>query len=240
MSRNVPDEIRNLTEAHLFTSREMNVADRVRVKGDVFSGKDVDIGVDAIVDGDVYSNKNVKLRNRAKVKNVYYGVNYELQDGATYVSSTHLSSSSVPVIPTFNFASGNNNVLVESSQSYSMVAGVYGDFTARSDKNITFAAGEYYFRNFYTDSRVKLNFSPGTRIWISGNLRIGNDCKLIHFGQPGDLFVYANGNVTIETNGNIHAVLVAPNASVSVSTGTHIYGYIIGKSLNIQPNVTIE
>ena len=51
---------------------------------------------------------------------------------------------------------------------------------------------------------------------------------------------FAGGNVTIETNVDVRAVLVAPNAAVSISTGTKIYGYVIGKSLNVQPNVTIE
>ncbi len=240
MSVIVPDEIRNLTTAHLFASYEMNVADRVHVKGDVFSGNDFAIGVDASVDGDVYSSKSVTLRNRAHVKNVYYGMNFNVQDGATYESSTKLTSVNVPVIPTYNFGYGESGILVESPQSSSLVAGSYKDFTARSGTNISFAAGDYYFRNFYTDSRVNLTFAPGTRIWVSGDLRIGNDCKLQHSGQTGDLFVYAGGNVTIETNVEARAVLVAPNAAVSISTGTKIYGYVIGKSLNVQPNVTIE
>ena len=87
---------------------------------------------------------------------------------------------------------------------------------------------------------MKLTFASGTRIWVSGDLRIGNDCKLLHSGQTGDLFVYVGENVTIETNVDVRAVLVAPNATVSISTGTKIYGYVIGKSLNVQPNVTIE
>ena len=240
MSVIVPDEIRNLTTAHLFASYEMNVADRVHVKGDVFSGNDFAIGVDASVDGNVYSSKSVTLRNRAHVKNVYYGVNFNVQDGATYESSTLLTSINVPVIPTYNFGYGESGILVESPQSSSLVAGSYKDFTARSGTNISFAAGDYYFRNFYTDSRVNLTFAPGTRIWVSGDLRIGNDCKLQHSGQTGDLFLYAGGNVTIKTNVEARAVLVAPNAAVSISTGTKIYGYVIGKSLNVQPNVTIE
>lgn len=240
MSDNVPDEIRNLTTAHLFASHDVNVADRVHVKGDAFSGNDAVVGADASVDGDVYSGKSVVLRNRAHVENVHYGVTFNVQDGASYESSTHLSSVNVPAIPTFNFISGENNVLIEQSQQSSMIAGTYKDFTARTGVNVIFSAGDYYFRNFYTDSRVNLNFTPGTRIWIGGDLRIGNDCKLWHLGQNGDLFVYVNGGMTIETNADIRAVLVAPNASGSISTGTKIHGYVIGKSLNIQPNAIIE
>ena len=240
MSTFVPDEIRNLTTSHLFASREMNIADRVQVKGDVFSGNDLDIGVDALVDGDVYSGKSVKLRNGAHVKNVHYGMNFNIQDGATFESSTFLTSVNVPVIPTYNFGYGESKILVESPQSLSVVAGSYKDFTAKLGTNVSFAAGDYYFRNFYTDSGVKLTFASGTRIWVGGNLRIGNDCKLLHSGQTGDLFVYVGENVTIETNVDVRAVLVAPNATVSISTGTKIYGYVIGKSLNVQPNVTIE
>ena len=237
-SDNVPVEIRNLTTARLFASQEMNVADNVLVKGDVFSGNNVAVGADALIDGDVYSTRGVILRNRAYVKNVYYGVNFYVLDGAFFESSTQLPSFNVPVIPTYNFTSGERDVLVDVSTS--MVAGTYRDFTVKTGENVSFAAGDYYFRNFYTDSHVNLNFSPGSRIWISGDLRIGNDCKLLHSGKTGDLFVYVGGGVNIETNVNFHAVLVAPNASVFVSTETLVHGYIIGKSLNIQPNVTVE
>ena len=162
-----------------------------------------------------------------------------MQNGASYESFTLLSSVVVPVISSFNFVYGESDILVESSQN-SLSSGKYRDFSARTDAKVTFSAGDYYFRNFYTDSRVNLVLAPGTRIWISGDLRIGNDCHVLHFGQMGDLFVYVGGNVIVETNVDFHAVLVAPNASVSISTGTRIYGYIFGKSLNVQPNVTIE
>lgn len=240
MSDNVPDDIRNITTARIFTSNEMNIADRVVIKGDVFSGTQLSIGVETSVDGDVYSATKVNLRNRSNVKNVYYGVDFDVQNGASYESSTHLSSVVVPFISSFNFIYGEGDILIESSQSNSLSAGMYRDFSARTDAKVTFSAGDYYFRNFYTDSRVNLVFAPGTRIWISGDLRIGNDCHAQHFGQMGDLFVYVGGNVIIETNVDLHAVLVAPNTSVSISSGTRVYGYIFGKSLNVQPNVTIE
>lgn len=240
MSDNVPDDIRNITTARIFTSNEMNIADRVVIKGDVFSGTQLSIGVETSVDGDAYSATKVNLRNRSNVKNVYYGVDFDVQNGASYESSTHLSSVVVPLISSFNFIYGEGDILIESSQSNSLSAGMYRDFSARTDAKVTFSAGDYYFRNFYTDSRVNLVFAPGTRIWISGDLRIGNDCHAQHFGQMGDLFVYVGGNVIIETNVDLHAVLVAPNTSVSISSGTRVYGYIFGKSLNVQPNVTIE
>ena len=63
---------------------------------------------------------------------------------------------------------------------------------------------------------------------------------MLYEGRSGDLFVYVSGNVSLETNVEMHAVLVAPEANMSVSTGVHVYGYLIGKSLNIQPNVIVE
>ena len=240
LSSNVPNEIRNLSRARLYATGEMNIADNVSVKGQLFAGGNMNIGVTTSVTGDVYSAKSVMLRNRCNVGNVYYVSRLDVQDGAKYKTATRQSSMSVRAIPTFSVTAGSNSVLVESQQYRSMVSGRYKNFTARSNTTINFSAGDYYFRDFYTDSNVKMNFSPGTRIWVSGNLRIGNDNKLLQSGRVGDLFIYVAGSVTVETGVTMKTVLVAPNASVSVSSRTHIYGYLIGKSINIQPNVIVE
>ena len=240
LSSNVPNEIRNLSRARLYATGEMNIADNVSVKGQLFAGGNMNIGVTTSVTGDVYSAKSVMLRNRCNVGNVYYVSRLDVQDGAKYKKATRQSSMSVRAIPTFSVVVGSNSVLVEPQQSRSMVSGRYKNFTARANTTINFSAGDYYFRDFYTDSNVKMNFSPGTRIWVSGNLRIGNDNKLLQSGRVGDLFIYVAGSVTVETGVTMKAVLVAPNASVSVSSRTHIYGYLIGKSINIQPNVIVE
>ena len=240
LSSNVPNEIRNLSRARFYATGEMNIADNVSVKGQLFAGGNMNIGVTTSVTGDVYSAKSVMLRNRCNVGNVYYVSRLDVQDGAKYKKATRQSSMSVRAIPTFSVTAGSNSVLVESQQYRSMVSGKYKNFTARSNTTINFSAGDYYFRDFYTDSNVKMNFSPGTRIWVSGNLRIGNDNKLLQSGRVGDLFIYVAGSVTVETGVTMKAVLVAPNASVSVSSRTHIYGYLIGKSINIQPNVIVE
>lgn len=240
MSTNVPIEIRNLTSAHLFAVEGMAIADNVSVRGHVFSDGDFEIGVSSSVYGDVYSRNNVVLRNHSVVGNVYYGNNFESLDGARYESKTHWVPQNNQLIPTYTFASGELNILVNECSTQNIFSGSYKDFTARTGAVVEFAAGDYYFKNFYTDSRVTLNFSPGTRIWISGDMRIGNGNKMLHAGNTGDLFIYAGGNVSIETNVEMSAVLVAPRSIVSISTGTHVRGYVIGKRVNVQPNVIVE
>lgn len=240
MSENVPNEIRNLTEARLFTYGQMDLADNVVVNGTLFAGGNVNVGVSASVSGDVFSNENVTLRNRCNVGNVYYRGRLEVQDGAYYGSSTQLPSTVVPAIPSFEIVAGSTNIIVEPQQARSLLGGKYGDFIARANTVVNFAAGDYYFRDFYTDSNARLNFAPGSRVWIKGNLRIGNDNRLLQSGEVGDLFVYVAGNASLETNVEMHAVLVVPNNNLSVSVGSHIYGYLIAKSLNIQPNVIVE
>lgn len=240
MSENVPNEIRNLTEARLFTYGQMDLADNVVVNGTLFAGGNVNVGVSASVSGDVFSNENVTLRNRCNVGKVYYGNRLEVQDGAHYIASTQLPSAVVPPIPSFEIVAGSTNIIVEPQQARSLLGGKYGDFIARANTVVDFAAGDYYFRDFYTDSNARLNFAPGSRVWIKGNLRIGNDNRLLQSGEVGDLFVYVAGNASLETNVEMHAVLVVPNNNLSVSVGSHIYGYLIAKSLNIQPNVIVE
>ena len=194
----------------------------------------------SVVDGDVYSKGNILLRNHAEVGNVFYGGTFESLDGAKYLSKTHGVPQSAPVIPTYTVAPGESDVLVNNNSVQSLVASSYKDFTARTDAVVNFAPGDYHFKNFYTDSRVKLNFSPGTRIWISGDLRIGNNNKILHTGNTGDLFVYVGSDVSIETDVEMSVVLVAPRSMVSISTGTHVRGYVIGRLINVQPNVIVE
>lgn len=240
LSENVPDEIRNLTTSRVFVSGEMIVADNVVIRGAVQAGESVDVGASALVDGDVYSGRNVTLRNNSNVADVYYGISFDAQNGAQYGIVTHLQSVSVQPIPTFSMVPGNADVLVEQPQTRYLMSGRYGNFTARTNTTINFAAGDYYFRDFYTDSRVQMVFEPGTRIWVGGNLRIGNGGRMMYEGRSGDLFVYVSGSVSLETNVEMHAVLVAPEANMSVSTAVHVYGYLIGKSINIQPNAIVE
>ena len=240
LSGNVPDEIRNLTTSHVFASGQMIVADNVVIRGSAQAGGSIDVGASALVEGDVYSGGNVTLRNNSNVADVYYGISFDAQNGAQYGIVTHLQSVSVQPIPTFSMVPGNADVLVEQPQTRYLMSGSYGNFTARTNTTVNFAAGDYYFRDFYTDSRVQMVFEPGSRIWVGGNLRIGNGGRMLYEGRSGDLFVYVSGNVSLETNVEMHAVLVAPEANMSVSTGVHVYGYLIGKSLNIQPNVIVE
>lgn len=240
MSDNVPDEIRNLTQTHLFAESNVIISDFVSIKGDVYTNGNFDMGVSSVVDGDVYSKGNVLLRNHAEVGNVFYGGTFEALDGAKYLFKTQWVSQGAPVIPTYTIAPGESDVLVNNNSSQSLTANSYRDFTARTDAVVEFAPGDYYFKNFYTDSRVKLNFSPGTRIWVSGDLRIGNNNKLVHSGNSGDLFIYVGSNVSIETNVEMAVVLVAPRSTVSISTGTHVRGYVIGRKVIVQPNVILE
>jgi hypothetical protein len=198
------------------------------------------MGVSSVVDGNIYAKGNVLLRNRAEVGDVFYGGSFEAFDGARYLFKTQWLSQGTTVIPTYTIALGESDVLVNNNSSQSLTANSYRDFTARTDAVVEFAPGDYYFKNFYTDSRVKLNFSPGTRIWVSGDLRIGNNNKLVHSGNSGDLFIYVGSNVSIETNVEMSVVLVAPRSTVSISTGTHVRGYVIGRNVIVQPNVILE
>lgn len=240
MSTNVPVEVRNVSTATIFATSDVYLADNVSVKGDILAGHDLNIGVTTSAKNNVYSGGSVTLRNRADVASVYYVSNLEVQDGAHYTSAAQLSNMTVTPLPTYSFATGTASVLVESGVSTSLTGGSYDSFTARTGSTVSFGAGDYYFSSFYTDSDVNMNFAPGTRIWVNGNLRIGNGCRMVHSGKVGDLFVYVNGNVTVETNVEIHAVLLAPNARISFSTGLHVYGYVYSNAFSIQPNSVIE
>ena len=240
ISENVPDVIRSIANAKIYSTGSLALADRVTVSGNIFAGSVVNFGVTTTNNNNIYSGNSVVLRNNAVVNDIYYVNNLELQDGAKYNSATKLSSLVVPVIPTYMVSYGTSDVLVESLQTRNLSAGSYRDFTARNESNIHFEAGDYYFRSFYADSKVNMTFAPGTRIWIAENLRIGNENKLQHNGKIGDLFIYVGQNASIETKVYLNAVVVAPNADVRIPSGGYVRGYIYAKSLDVQPDCTIE
>lgn len=240
LSINVPDEIRNLTTAQIYATDEIYLADNVRVEGSVFAGKYANIGVSTSVSNSIYSGGAIMLRNRSRVNEAYYTTTLETQDGALYANATKLTRLNVIPIPTYQISFGNVDVIVEPGKTLSMNPGKYASFIARAETIINFAAGDYYFKSFYTDSRVKMSFAPGTRVWINGDLRIGNECSLLQPDKKGDLFVYAGGNASFETGVELQAVFVAPNAYVSLSSRSHLYGCIFSKSFNVQPNVVLE
>lgn len=240
ISENVPDVIRSIANAKIYSTGSLALADRVTVSGNIFAGSVVNFGVTTTNNNNIYSGNSVVLRNNAIVNGIYYVNNLELQDGAKYNSATKLSSLVVPVIPTYMVSYGTSDVLVESLQTRNLSAGSYRDFTARNESNIHFEAGDYYFRSFYADSKVNMTFAPGTRIWIAENLRIGNENKLQHNGKIGDLFIYVGQNASIETKVYLNAVVVAPNADVRIPSGGYVRGYIYAKSLDVQPDCTIE
>ncbi|NLG38771.1 MAG: hypothetical protein GX545_02465 [Fibrobacter sp.] len=240
ISENVPKEIRGITSAMIYATGNINIADRVSVAGDVFAGAYVNIGVTTSTTNNIYSGNSILLRNRANVNNVYYVNVFEIQDGATYKSATKLNVLNVPPLPTYSVNYGSSEIIVEPQQSINMSAGSYKDFMARSETTVYFEAGDYYFKSFYTDSKVNMIFAPGTRIWIAENLRLGNENKLQQNDKKGDLFVYVGQNVSVETMVQINAVIVAPNADMRLSSGCYVRGYLFAKSLDVQPECVIE
>ncbi len=240
ISENVPKEIREITSAMIYATGNINIADRVSVAGDIFAGAYVNIGVTTSTTNNIYSGNSILLRNRANVNNVYYVNAFEIQDGATYKSATKLNVLNVPALPTYSVSYGSSDIIVEPQKSINMSAGLYKNFTARGETTVYFEAGDYYFKSFYTDSKVNMIFAPGTRIWIAENLRLGNENKLQQNDKKGDLFIYVGQNVSVETMVQMNAVIVAPNADMRLSSGCYVRGYLFAKSLDVQPECIIE
>ena len=240
ISDNVPDIFRSITKAKIYTTGNVTLADRVTVYGDVFAGNNVNVGVATLNGKSIYAGNSLVLRNRADVNDVYYVNFLEVQDGASYKSATKLNSMRIPVIPTIGVYYGITDVVIDARQNKNISSGSYKDFVARDETTIHFGAGDYYFKSFYTDSRVTMEFEPGTRIWIAENVRIGNYNKLQQTSRYGDFFIYVGQDVSVETNVQMDAVVVAPHADVRLSSGSHIRGYVYAQSLDVQPDCIVE
>ena len=237
LTHNVPDGVKDIAYAKFLITGNLRVGNRVSVAGTIAAGGRVEVGVETYALEGTISGDDIFLANRSQVDGLRLIGNLHVQDGAVYGSVINEPNLAIPTMPSFSFATGSSDIIVEPGQNGNVSPGAYRNFAAREKSKIHFAAGDYYFDSFWTDPYVELEFEPGTRIWVTNGFNIANFSRVVHTGATGDLFVYvgASGYISIGNNVQMKAVLYAPQASVQIFDHTIFEGFIWSANFNVEP-----
>ena len=237
LTHNVPDGVKDIAYAKFLITGNLRVGNRVSVAGTIAAGGRVEVGVETYALEGTISGDDIFLANRSQVDGLRLIGNLHVQDGAVYGSVINEPNLAMPTMPSFSFATGSSDIIVEPGQNGNVSPGAYRNFAAREKSKIHFAAGDYYFDSFWTDPYVDLEFESGTRVWIANGLNVANFSRVTHTGDTGDLFVYvgSSGFVSIGNNVQMKAVLYAPQASVQVYDHTVFEGFVWSANFNVEP-----
>jgi hypothetical protein len=89
-----------------------------------------------------------------------------------------------------------------------------------------------------------MNTSSGPiNINVNGQLNFGDRSTQIINPDPNMVSYYTNynGNISVGTNNQIMAgAIIAPNATISVYSGTKVKGVVCTKVLRLEPDCTLD
>ena len=179
---------------------------------------------------------------------------------ACTASGTPSASSS----PTFTVGSGSDGSITTGFQgATSRPAGDYGGVSLGNRSSLTFTTsnGTYLTKSFTTQDRAEIYFQDGD-YWIDGNLQLANDTLLAYVGSggsvrifvrgsvtfnfntefdgfaPGQLLVYATGNINVQTRETIPAFLYA-GGTLTLGFRASVAGGVSGAQVNAGQNTVV-
>lgn len=240
----IPQIYESIYKHKLATTGDLKFADNVNVSGIEFVGNNVEVGANARINGTLTSMGDMHLRNDSYTSKIVVGEKLNVENGARYESVIQ-EKDQIPLIPTVDFAVGENDVNVWNNQTAILKPGKYKTLHVYSNATVYFEAGSYYFENFEIEADAKIVFEnkiDGMQIWIQEILRIGDRVQFVCEGGADQLMIYSNTNqmVYLGVSSELKATLIIPNGSASFSPNSVWIGKVWAKSIDIQPNVTVK
>ncbi len=239
----IPQEYVPLLNYKMYAQGNLIISDRVKLASGSYSCSYVNVGANASVLGTLYSNGNVDLRSHSYVESLYYSGSLNVQDGAHFGNGVQ-ASIDLPQLPLMNVAAGTSDITVANGQNLTLVPGKYKKLQIYSNATVSFEPGEYFFESVVIEPDASiyfLNRDFPIRLWIQGNLSIGDRVKPFTNGLSEDLFIYTNtNNLYLGVTSMMRAILVAPNASINMASRSQWGGQIWAKEITIQPDVIVE
>lgn len=126
-----------------------------------------------------------------------------------------------------------------------------GTISLSNNKTMYLPPGDYQLNSLSLSNNSNLTLQPGSsgygivRLFFNGTvsgtnvIQMGNNSNMNNNSQnPGMLQIWYNGakTVALSNNAALYAVIYAPNAAVNTSNNGHIYGSVVGKTLNFSNN----
>ena len=227
----------------VFASGNLNISDRVKFLGGTYGCSNVNVGANANVKGELRVKNNAELRSNSYTEKLVVGGNVNKQQGARVGTLTR-QTPSLPSLTQKNVSYGSSNIVVGNNTTKVLQPGTYKQLHVFSGANVSFEGGEYRFESFVIEPDVRLTFknsSTPVRIWVQGNLNFGDRTQVSSSSTNSKLFIYTNAyNIYMGVTSSMHAILVAPKASINIASGYTFSGQIWAKEITIQPDATIK
>ena len=222
----------------------IDISDNSMILGDVFTTR-FQLGAESKIYGNVDASNECTLRAKSHITgNLRYGEPCNSETGATIASTKQASLTKPSVnIPTFVFSDSAKDVNI--SKSETLPPGEYGTLNAKKRAKIKFSSGSYKFQSIHTDPNVQLSFdltAGPVKIDVASDVHFGNKCLFaIKGGNPNEITWNINGkSIEMGTDGLYFGSIIAPNASVSIESRTHLVGSVYANKLTLSPKSTIS
>ena len=106
-----------------------------------------------------------------------------------------------------------------------------GDFVLDGGQEITLSSGTYHFRNMTVNGGGRLLINGDVTIYIEKKMTYDNGTSANPGADPISLKLFVgDGPVKIQGGHDLHAVLYAPQADVTVDNNAGFFGSIIGRN----------
>lgn len=222
----------------------IDISDNSMILGDIFTTR-FQLGAESKIYGNVDASNECTLRAKSLITgNLRYVEPCNSETGATIASTKQASLTKPSVnIPTFVFSDSAKDVNI--SKSETLPPGEYGTLNAKKRAKIKFSSGSYKFQSIHTDPNVQLSFdltAGPVKIDVASDVHIGNKCLFaIKSGNPSEITWNINGkSIEMGTDGLYFGSIIAPNASVSIESRTHLVGSVYANKLTLSPKSTIS
>jgi acetyltransferase-like isoleucine patch superfamily enzyme len=122
--------------------------------------------------------------------------------------------------------------------------GNYHTGTVKARGTVTLTAGTYNFKEliFEPNTKIILDTTNGMiNINVADHLSFGDNFTIVNNNSSGiNFYTNVTDTVTIGTNSNFVGSLMAPNSKIVINSRTNIIGNLLGDSIQIEPDVTIN
>ena len=145
------------------------------------------------------------------------------------------ASPAIPTLATKTFSTGTGNQTI--STNVTLNPGNFGNVTVQSGKTVTFNAGTYNFASLNVGTDDILVINGVVTVNAQGTFQLGDRSRVPAGAQ---LTVYSNGaSIRIGTDATFNGTLIAPLASVVVSSRTTVNGCVGGQNVAFDTDVTL-
>lgn len=111
-------------------------------------------------------------------------------------------------------------------------------FELKNKDEITLPSGDYFFHSLKV-SNSKLFVSPGTRLFVSGDIEITGSSIVNYPYNPSDLVIISGDDVDIKGKSSVSALFYSKEGEFEISGSSELVGGIIAKQVVIKDNASV-